>query len=336
VLGTSTYRLIAIERPGDLKCFIPTAGIPPLAPDDFVRHRPDVHWILADADDCLAARCSLWWTSTPTFRGDRLGFIGHYAARDAAAARSLLAQALAALSAAGCALAVAPIDGSTWRRYRFITDRGSEPLFLLEPDNQDEWPAHFIDQRFTPWACYRSAVTTKLTRNDARLDGIAARMTKAGVIIRPLDLSRVDEELCRIYAVTVASFRRSFLFEPLEEAAFLDEYRPILRYVEPAVVLLAEQRGCPVGFVFAVPDWLQRQRSGRIDTIIVKTVAVVPGRSYAGLGQILASRCEHAAAGLGYVRAVHALMHDAGPSRNISERYARTIRRYTLFARALP
>ena len=129
VLGTSTYRLIGIERPGDLERFIPTAGIPPLAPDDFVRHRPDVHWVVADADDGLAARCSLWWTSTPTFRGDRLGFIGHYAARDAVAARSLLTQALAALSATGCALAVAPIDGSTWRRYRFITDRGTEPLF---------------------------------------------------------------------------------------------------------------------------------------------------------------------------------------------------------------
>jgi len=335
-LGRSTYRLIGIEHPGDLERFIPNAGIPPLAPDDFVRHRPDVHWVLADADDGLAARCSLWWTSTPTFRGDRLGFIGHYAARDAATARSLLTQALAALSVKGCALAVAPIDGSTWRRYRFITDRGPEPLFLLEPDNQDEWPAHFTDQRFTPWACYQSAVTTELTRNDPRLDGIAARMTRAGVIIRPLDLSRVDEELRRIYEVTVASFRRSFLFEPLEEAAFLEEYRPILRYVEPSVVLMAEQRGRPVGFVFAVPDWLQRQRGGHIDTIIVKTVAVVPGRSYAGLGQLLASRCEHAAAALGYARAIHALMHDAGPSRNISERYAQTIRRYTLFARALP
>jgi hypothetical protein len=335
-LGRSTYRLIEIERPGDLERFIPAPGIPSLTPDDFVRHRPDVHWVLADADDCLAARCSLWWTSTPAFRGDRLGFIGHYAARDAAAARTLLTPALTALSATGCGRAVAPIDGSTWRRYRFITDRGSEPLFLLEPDNQDEWPAHFIDQTFTPWAYYQSAVATELTRHDARLDRIAARMTKAGVIIRPLDLSRVDDELRRIYAVTVASFRRSFLFEPLEEAVFLEEYRPILRYVEPAIVLLAEQRGCPVGFVFAVPDWLQRQRGGRIDTIVVKTVAVVPGRSYAGLGQLLASRCEHAAAGLGYARAIHALMHDAGSSRNISERYARTIRRYTLFSRALP
>jgi hypothetical protein len=335
-LGTSTYRLIAIERPVDLERLIPTAGIPPLTSDDFVRHRPDVHWALADADDGLAARCSLWWTATPTFREERLGFIGHYAARDPAAARALLTQALTALSATGCARAVAPIDGSTWRRYRFITDRGSEPLFLLEPDNQDEWPAHFIEQAFTPWACYQSTITTELTRHDARLAGIAERMTRAGVTIRPLDLSRVDEELRRIYAVTVASFRRSFLFEPLEEAAFLEEYRPILKYVDPAVVILAEQRGCPVGFVFAVPDWLQRQRGGRIDTIVVKTVAVVPGRSYAGLGQLLASRCEHSAAGLGYVRAIHALMHDGGPSRNVSGRYARTIRRYTLFARALP
>jgi hypothetical protein len=99
---------------------------------------------------------------------------------------------------------------------------------------------------------------------------------------------------------------------------------------------MAEQRGRPVGFVFAVPDWMQRQRGGRIDTIVVKTVAVIPGRSYAGLGQLLASRCEHAAAALGHARAIHALMHAAGPSRNISERYAQTIRRYTLFARALP
>ena len=70
--------------------------------------------------------------------------------------------------------------------------------------------------------------------------------------------------------------------------------------------------------------------------MIVKTLAVVPGRSYAGLGNLLASRCEHLAAGLGYTRAIHALMHEASPSRNISRRYAKTIRRYTLFARTLP
>jgi hypothetical protein len=38
---------------------------------------------------------------------------------------------------------------------------------------------------------------------------------------------------------------------------------------------------------------------------------------------------------LGYRRAIHALMHAANPSRRISGHTARTIRRYTLFARPL-
>ena len=335
-MGTSTYRLIGIERPSDLERLMASAGMSPLTPDDFARHRPDAHWVLADADGCLAARCSLWWTSTPPYPGHRLGFIGHCAAGDAAAARSLLTQARAALTASGCTLAVAPIDGSTWRHYRCITDRGTEPLFLFEPDTADDWPSHLIEQTFTPWARYHSAVTTELMRHDARLQAIADRMARAGVAIRPLDLTHADEELRRIYAVTVASFRRSFLFDSIDEAEFIEKYRPILRFVEPAIVLIAEQRERPVGFVFAVPDWLQRQRGWKIDTIIMKTLAVVPGRAYAGLGNLLASRCEHLAAGLGYTRAIHALMHAASPSRNISHRYAKTIRQYALFARTLP
>jgi hypothetical protein len=41
------------------------------------------------------------------------------------------------------------------------------------------------------------------------------------------------------------------------------------------------------------------------------------------------------AAALGYTRAVHALMHEQNVSRNISRRYAETIRRYALFAKRL-
>jgi hypothetical protein len=36
----------------------------------------------------------------------------------------------------------------------------------------------------------------------------------------------------------------------------------------------------------------------------------------------------------GYTRAIHALMHDANRSGNISSRYARPIRRYTLYAQS--
>ena len=36
--------------------------------------------------------------------------------------------------------AVGPLDGSTWRRYRLVTERGVEPPFFMEPDNPDDWP----------------------------------------------------------------------------------------------------------------------------------------------------------------------------------------------------
>jgi hypothetical protein len=90
-----------------------------------------------------------------------------------------------------------------------------------------------------------------------------------------------------------------------------------------------------VGFIFALPDALQSTRGEAIDTVIIKTVAVLPERAYAGLGAFLVDMCQEISRSLGYRKAIHALMYDANNSRNISNRYARVIRRYTLFARKL-
>ena len=77
-----------------------------------------------------------------------------------------------------------------------------------------------------------------------------------------------------------------------------------------------------------------KPRIGRT-TVVMKTLAVLPGRSYAGLGSHLVRRNQTMASELGYQRVVHALMHTGNPSRGISRRYGNTIRRYTLFARML-
>ena len=69
--------------------------------------------------------------------------------------------------------------------------------------------------------------------------------------------------------------------------------------------------------------------------MIVKTVAVLPGRLTAGLGALLAEETHHRAARLGMTRAVHALMHEHNASLVISRRQGTVMRRYTLFHRAL-
>jgi GNAT superfamily N-acetyltransferase len=90
-----------------------------------------------------------------------------------------------------------------------------------------------------------------------------------------------------------------------------------------------------VGFVFGLPDLLRQRRGIPDDTVIIKTLAVLPGRRAAGLGGLLVARCHQAAQRLGFARAIHALMHEGNGSRNICAERARTIRRYALFARRL-
>jgi predicted N-acetyltransferase YhbS len=113
------------------------------------------------------------------------------------------------------------------------------------------------------------------------------------------------------------------------------QYRAIQARVNPQLVLLAEQAERAVGYVFAMPDYAQAQRGEPITTVIVKTLAVLPARANAGLGAVLLGKVHEQAQAMGFTRAIHALMHETNKSRNLSARYARTIRRYTLFAKRL-
>jgi L-amino acid N-acyltransferase YncA len=288
-----------------------------------------------DASGAIAAEAALWWTHAPPLAGERLGVIGGFSATSEAAATALLGRAEAELRARDCTLAVGPMDGNTWRRYRLVTEPGDEPPFFLEPTNPSAWPAWWRAAGFGPLAEYFSTATDDLAARDDRLDGVAARMAAAGVTIRPLDPARFEEELGKIYEVSVVSFQENFLYTPLPREAFFAQYRAIQARVRPELVLLAEQAGRPVGYVFGTPDFAQAQRGGAVTTFIVKTLAVLPGRAHAGLGALLMGEAHAAARRLGFTRAIHALMHESNKVRNLSAIYARTIRRYTLFAKRL-
>jgi GNAT superfamily N-acetyltransferase len=292
---------------------------------------PDAHWAVED-DRAIAARCSAWWRSLPRFEGQRVGFVGDYAAADPLAARRILRHACGRLRLEGCALAIGPIDGSTWQRYRFVTDRGTSPPFFLEPDNPAAWPASFEDEGFAVLATYRSAVADlERTTVAPTIDGAA----NEHVTIRALNLQNVDGELRRLYHASIESFGGNLLYTPISEAEFVCLYQRVLPYVRPELVLLAEIGDQPVGFLFAIPDVLEAARTGTdTRTIVIKTLAVVPRCRGMGLGRQLFDRLNAVAAGLGFTRAIHALMHDGNVSQRISGD-AHTIRRYALYAKAL-
>jgi GNAT superfamily N-acetyltransferase len=327
------YHFLQISSPDER--YLSPPGLPALSAELIARQHPDALWLLTEPAGVVAARCALWWKATPPFEDHHLGLIGHYAARDATAAGSLLLRAIEQLAIHGCTLAAGPMDGNTWQRYRLLTERGSEPTFFLEPDNPDDWPDHWRAAGFTALADYYSALSTNLADEDPRIPELARRLETAGAALRPLRLDEFDAELRRIHSLALASFAHNFLYTPISQDDFLTQYRVVRPFVQPELVIVAERQQQTIGFAFAVPDLCQAQRGQRVDTMILKTLAVHPHAGGFGLGSVLTARCHEAARRLGYTRAIHALMHATNKSRRISGHTARTIRRYTLFARPL-
>jgi GNAT superfamily N-acetyltransferase len=310
-------------------------GVALLPAADRALHAADRHLLLIDGRT-VVARCSCWWTDAPALPGQRLGAIGHYAAADAGTGAEILARACSVLASAGCTVAVGPMDGNTWRRYRFVIERGAEPPFALEPDNPDDWPGHWTGAGFSILATYASALNDDLSAEDPRTENGRQRIGTAGISIRPFDPGRADADLRRIFHLSLAAFSGNFLYTPISEAEFMAQQRAALAFVRPELVLLAERAGELAGFMFAIPDVLQLTRTGAVDTVILKTMAVDPALSGMGLGGVLMDDVQRAARTLGFRRAIHALMHDSNRSKQISARYARTIRRYALYSKALP
>ena len=323
--------LIELDAPDDAASLRPGTVTTPLSAAQLRAHAPDRSLALVDSGGRVLARASCWWTGTPPLPGQRVGLIGHYGADDDESAHAILQAACSRLEARGCTCAVGPMDGSTWRSYRLVVDPGTAPPFFLEPTNPPSFPAHFAGEGFSVLATYTSALAQDLTRADPRIPAAEARLRADGVVIRPLRLDEAERDLRRIFALSLESFARNFLYTPIEEGEFLEQNRRILPAVHPDLVLLAERGASLAGFLFAVPDVLQAPP----ESAIIKTVAVSPAFARAGLGSVLVATAHQRAHQLGFRRAIHALMHEHNVSRNISQHSATTMRRYALFVKPL-
>jgi hypothetical protein len=333
---TKLINLIRVDSLRSGQRVASVAGAPSLEGSTLQADAPQETWLLGTNEGRALAHGSIWWHDTPKLDGRRVGAIGHFAAEEAASAERLLGHLCARLTAEGCCIAVGPMDGNTWRKYRLVVWRGIEPPFFLDVDNTDELPDYFRAAGFQPISAYYSTVVEDIAVEDPRVKRVAERLGRLGVRIRSLDPARMEDELRAIHHLSLLAFQNAFLYSPIAEGDFLAIYRPMLPRVDPRLVLIAEHAGRVVGYMFSVPNLSEASRGEPLRSLVVKTAAVMPDRAYGGLGALLLAQVHRRAVDLGLTRAVHALMHASNASRALSGHWqAREIRRYELFARDL-
>lgn len=282
----------------------------------------------------VVARAALWWRDTPVMDGANIGAIGNFEADDGEATAILLEGAANYLREQGCHIAIGPMNCNTWQRHRFVIESGGRGPFLLEPRNPVEHPVWWERAGFSVLSRYSSSVMP-LDGSEVVSPAVKSRLALSGVVVRKMDTSRYDDELCKIHAVSLKSFAGNFLYTPLEEDAFLAAYQKVRDHVDADFVRIAERDGVPCGFVFGIPD-LEAAGRGEKPAVIVKTLAVDPEARCAGLGNLLVGELHRIAREKGYSVAIHALQHETNSSLKITGRHhGEVIRRYALFSKLL-
>lgn len=279
-------------------------------------HPPDARAAVVK-DGLIVARLSIWRRGTASYRGRPTRYVGHIAAADRAALAALLA-GVAEIEAGSAHSLLGPIDGSTWRRYRVVTDAGDTQPFPLEPTNPSWWGRAFEDAGFSVCERYWSGAY--------RLESGAGSVAPAhpeGVTLRAIRKERLADELTAVYELAIEAFAANPLFTPIDLDQFLAMYVPVADFVDPRLSLIAE-RSSPVGLTLCMPADGSR--------VVLKTIAVASRERGTGLGRLLMDEVAARGRSLGYKMLVYALMHDGNRSSEMVKSVADQIRGYALYS----
>jgi ribosomal protein S18 acetylase RimI-like enzyme len=213
---------------------------------------------------------------------------------------------------------------------------GGPPPFFLEVTNPPDWKQEFLQAGFHEIASYCSCMVPDLSCVCRDITLREAQLAQREIRIRPFDRNQFDAELYTIYRIASEAFISNSFYSPISWKEFALLYYPLREVVNPDLVLVAEVEGQPAGFIFALPDLLQGRPDAQVDTVIIKSLGVLPAYKGLGLGSVLVDRVHRSAMTQGYKSAIHALMRDDNqPARQISAHTAHVFRRYGLFARHL-
>ncbi|MBX2992665.1 MAG: hypothetical protein KF749_16040 [Bacteroidetes bacterium] len=237
---------------------------------------------------------------------ENIGFFGFFeCVDDQDAANALFDAAKQWLKTKGVAAMRGPASPSVNDEYGLLVDGFEHPPAILmsynPPYYQKLVEGYGFGKARDLYSFYldsRKVFTDKLTR----VTEIVKK--KTGVVVRPLNMKRFDEEVKLIRELYNKGWARNWGEVPMTEDEFNYVAKDLKAIVDPELVIIAEVKGNPVGFGLTLPDYnmvLKDNKRGwlipaiirmllfkkKIDFSRVMILGVLPEYLNSGIGGVL-------------------------------------------------
>ena len=303
--------------------------------------RPSEIVIFNDENNNIGGSLQLWH-NRPDYKLKRTSYIGNVNIHEKYRKNEekLFNEVFEELKKEGIETIIGPLNGTTWNTYRYVTEKGSRRQFLLEPWNEDYSVSLFEKLGFKPLAGYISTVMEGMDSDGRRNLNKKIEKLKKFDYYKDIKVESAENKdlltvLNKVYDLTVGAFKNNFLYSELEKEIFLKMYLSYEDKIIKKFFKMLYFKDELIGYVFGIPNYTELGYKGKIDTIILKTIAVSPEYNGKGMGYILINSLVEEAEKEGYENVIYALMHESNVSKNIGLLLGNMLRRYTLFIKEL-
>ena len=282
------------------------------------------------------------WHNRPDYNGKVTSYIGniHIFEKYRQKEIKIFDEIFENLKKDGVEQIIGPLNGTTWNTYRYVTEKGNRKPFLLEPWNEDYSVSLLEKMNFRPLTRYISTImenmnSVKKKNLDKKIEKLKKFEYYKDIRIESAENKDLLKILNDVYDLTIESFKNNFLYSEMEREMFLKMYLGYEDKIVKKFFKMLYLKDELVGYVFGIPDYMELEYNEKIETVILKTIAISPKYNGKGMGYILIDSFVTEAEKSGYKNIIYALMHESNVSKNIGLLLGDLLRTYTLFIKEL-
>lgn len=303
--------------------------------------RPSEIMIFMDENNNIAGSLHLWH-NLPNYNGKTTSYIGNVNILEKYRKNEteIFNEIFENLKNDDIETIIGPLNGTTWNTYRYVTDKGHRSPFLMEPWNEDYYVELFEKLGFKPLAYYISTVMENM--NPVQRGHLYKKIEKLkkfdyyrDTIVKSAENEDLITVLNKVYDLTIEAFKNNFLYSELDREIFLKMYMNYEDKIVKKFFKMLYLKDELIGYVFGIPDYAELQYKEKVETMILKTIAISPKYNGKGMGYILIDELVKEAEHSGYKNVIYALMHEKNISKNIGSLLGDELRRYALFIKEL-